>query len=51
MSDSGSAERAFAILGVYGRVRRPLSNRKQGELCGLPESTCHNLVRMQLTRA
>ena len=51
MSDSGSVDRAFAILELFERERRPLSLKELAEFCGIPASTCHNLVHTLLKRA
>lgn len=51
MSEATSPERLLAILELFERERRPLSLKEIGELCGIPPSTCHNLVRMLRKRA
>jgi len=51
MADSGSVDRAFAILEAFEREKRPLSLKEIGELCRIPASTCHSLVHTLLQRA
>ncbi len=51
MSESGSVDRAFAILELFERERRPLLLKELAEFCDIPASTCYNLVQTLLRRA
>ncbi len=51
MSESGSVDRALAILELFERERRPLSLKELAYFCGIPSSTCHNLVHTLLKRS
>jgi DNA-binding IclR family transcriptional regulator len=48
MSDATSVERAFAILEMFERERRPLSLKELSDYCRIPTSTCHTLVHTLL---
>jgi len=51
MGGATSPERAFAILEMFERERRPLSLKELSEYCQIPSSTCHALVRTLLERS
>jgi IclR family transcriptional regulator, acetate operon repressor len=51
MSDTSSVDRAFAILELFERERRPLSLKELADLCRIPASTCHSLVHTLLKRS